>query len=64
VAEKLPFKAEVTSVEKLEEKRLMAKKVQAYNQNKLTYKYIVQNNLLNCEKWIKPIDKIYYGRCI
>ena len=63
VAHNLPFKAEAISAEKLKEKRLIGKKLEASNINRLTFKYLVQNNLLNVDKWVKPIDRYYFGKC-
>ena len=64
VANNLPFAAEAITAEKLQEKRERAILVQNANQNKNTFKYMVQNNMLGCEKWLTKMDKIYFGKCV
>ena len=64
VAANLPFEAEAISADKLREKREKAEIVKKANMNPVTYKYLVQNNILNCNKWTTSMDKKYFGRCV
>ena len=36
--------------------------VEENNENPWTMKYVIQNNLGGCHKWIAPIDKFYFGK--
>lgn len=64
VAAQLPFEAEAISAEKLAHKREMRKKIAAANINPVSFKYLIQNNLLGCERWATKMDKIYFGTCV
>lgn len=62
VAHNLPFKAIPVTQQMMEEKEAEMKKYEEENINPYTFKYVIQNNLGGCHRWIKPIDKIYFGK--
>ena len=62
VAAKLPFKASALTYEELHERKNKEKWEDENNQNYWTYKYIIQNNLLGCSKWICPTDRLWFGK--
>ncbi|XP_071443013.1 large ribosomal subunit protein uL16m [Hetaerina americana] len=62
VAHKLPFKAEAVSQETMQRAREEEARLESENVNPYTFKYIVQNNLGGCHKWISPYDKVWYGK--
>ncbi|CAL4068372.1 unnamed protein product [Meganyctiphanes norvegica] len=64
IAHKLPFPAAVVSQESLTAARKEAEQIDRKNPNPYTFKYIVQNNMMGCHRWIKDIDKVYYGKYI
>ncbi|XP_027207235.2 large ribosomal subunit protein uL16m isoform X2 [Penaeus vannamei] len=64
IAEKLPFPAEVVSQKMLDAKREKEERLERDNINPYTFKYIIQNNMLGCHRWIRNIDKEYYGKYV
>lgn len=62
LAEKLPFPADAVSHEMLVARREEEERLERENLNRYTFKYIVQNNMIGCHKWIKNIDKVYFGK--
>lgn len=62
IAHKLPFPASVVSQETLEASRRTAERLERENINPYTFKYIIQNNMLGCHRWIRTIDKTYFGK--
>lgn len=64
IAEKLPFPAEVVSQKMLDAKREKEERFERDNINPYTFKYIIQNNMLGCHRWIRNIDKEYYGKYV
>lgn len=64
IAEKLPFPAEVISQKMLDDGREKEERRERENINPYTFKYLVQNNMLGCHKWIKDIDKEYFGKYV
>lgn len=62
VASKLPFEAKVVTYESMQRDKEKEEWMEKNNQNYWTYKYIVQNNLLGCSKWICPSDRLWFGK--
>ncbi|XP_011497564.1 PREDICTED: 39S ribosomal protein L16, mitochondrial [Ceratosolen solmsi marchali] len=62
IADKLPFKAIAITQAKLDQIHDDEKYVEENNENPWTLKYIIQNNLGGCDKWIRPIDKYWFGK--
>nr|CAI5822680.1 unnamed protein product [Callosobruchus analis] len=59
-ANKLPFKAIAVSQKMLDETKAKEKWEQENNQNPYTMKYLIQNNMGGCQRWISPIDFKYF----
>uniref|UniRef100_A0A336L4I0 Large ribosomal subunit protein uL16m n=1 Tax=Culicoides sonorensis TaxID=179676 RepID=A0A336L4I0_CULSO len=64
IAHKLPFAAEPISQEILEERKALEIKQEKENLNKWTMKYVIQNNLGGCHRWLKPIDHKFFGKYV
>ncbi|XP_030753261.1 39S ribosomal protein L16, mitochondrial [Sitophilus oryzae] len=62
IAMKMPFKAKAVSQEMLEEMEANEKWIEENNQNPYTMKYIIQNNIGGCHKWLSPVDFKYFGK--
>ncbi|CAH0692453.1 unnamed protein product [Chilo suppressalis] len=62
VAERLPFKAEAVSYEIMEQKAALEKWQEENNQNPYTLKYIFQNNMGGCHKFLSPFDHRWHGK--
>lgn len=62
VANQLPFKAIAVSKEILEEMKLEEERNEKANQNPFTMKYVIQNNLSGCHRWLSPVDFKWYGK--
>lgn len=52
IAKRLPFDAMAVSQEIMDKMEAEKKKVEEENQNPWTWKYIIQNNMLGCNKWM------------
>lgn len=61
-ANKLPFKARAVSHEILEAERLEAERKERENLNPYTFKYVIQNNLGGCHRWLSPKDHKWFGK--
>lgn len=64
IAHNLPFPADAVSHEMLVARREEEERLEHENINPYTFKYMVQNNMSGCHKWIKNIDKIYFGKYV
>ncbi|XP_076033549.1 mitochondrial ribosomal protein L16 isoform X4 [Oratosquilla oratoria] len=62
VAHKLPFPALVVSQELLKQRKAHEELLEQENQNRYTFKYLIQNNLMGCHRWARKIDHEYYGK--
>lgn len=62
IAHKLPFKAMAVNQDILDEMKEQEKYIEDNNENPWTMKYIIQNNLGGCHKWISPVDKLWFGK--
>jgi len=62
IAHKLPFPAAVVSLESLDHARSESDRLENENPNPYTFKYMVQNNMMGCHRWIKEIDKVHFGK--
>ncbi|KAK0175255.1 hypothetical protein PV327_009018 [Microctonus hyperodae] len=61
LANKMPFKAQAYCYDELIKEREDKKRMEESNQNPWTWKYIIQNNLGGCHKWISPYDQRWYN---
>ncbi|KAG5883169.1 hypothetical protein JTB14_010305 [Gonioctena quinquepunctata] len=64
IAMKLPFKAMAVSQDLLEEMKKREKWEEENNQNPWTMKYVIQNNMGGCYRWLSPIDMKYFGKYV
>ncbi|XP_076265773.1 mitochondrial ribosomal protein L16 [Rhynchophorus ferrugineus] len=62
IANKLPFKAMAVSHEMLQEMENKKKWEEENNQNPYTMKYVIQNNMGGCHRWLSPFDYKYLGK--
>lgn len=62
IAQKLPFKAEAISQEILDHRKAEQEKLERENSNRWSMKYVIQNNLGGCHRWMSPTDFKYLGR--
>ncbi|XP_075156055.1 mitochondrial ribosomal protein L16 isoform X2 [Haematobia irritans] len=61
----LPFEAEVVSQEIISKRKLIEDYLNKTNQNPYNMKYVIQNNLSGCHRWLSsPIDHKYFGKYI
>ncbi|XP_028134603.1 39S ribosomal protein L16, mitochondrial [Diabrotica virgifera virgifera] len=64
VANKLPFKAMPVSQDILDEMKEREKWEEENNQNEYTMKYIIQNNMGGCQKWLSPYEIKYFCKYV
>lgn len=64
IAKRLPFDAMAVSQEIMDKMEAEKKKVEEENQNPWTWKYIIQNNMLGCNKWISKYDRKWFNEYI
>ncbi|CAG9857133.1 unnamed protein product [Phyllotreta striolata] len=64
VAMKLPFKAMAVSQEILDKQKEQERWEEENNQNPYTMKYIIQNNLGGCYRWLSPTDMKYFCKYV
>lgn len=62
IANKMPFKAIAVSQDMLDEMKRKEEEEEKYNTNPYTMKYIIQNNMGGCHRWLKDIDLKYFGK--
>ncbi|TDG42000.1 hypothetical protein AWZ03_011574 [Drosophila navojoa] len=62
VANQLPFQAMVVSQQMLDEQQAKEEQLARENQNPFTFKYVVQNNLNGCHRWLSPVDHKWFGK--
>lgn len=62
IAEKLPFKAMVVSQDIMEKMKENEKWTEENNLNHFTFKYMVQNNMGGCHRWLSPVDYKWFGK--
>ncbi|XP_017766647.1 PREDICTED: 39S ribosomal protein L16, mitochondrial isoform X2 [Eufriesea mexicana] len=61
IAKRLPFDAKVVSQELMEKMAEDKKKMVEENLNPWNWKYIIQNNMLGCHKWISKYDRRWFN---
>lgn len=61
-ANQLPFKARAVSHEMLVEEKEQEKELEKLNTNPYTLKYVMQNNLGGCHRWMSPYDHKWFGK--
>ncbi|RZF39732.1 hypothetical protein LSTR_LSTR011141 [Laodelphax striatellus] len=64
VAGLLPFKAMAVSQKMLEKMEAEAIREEEENQNRYTMKYLIQNNIQNCQTQMRQIDLSYFGKYV
>ena len=64
IAHKLPFAAKAVNQEMLEKMATEEKRLDEENQNPWTWKYIIQNNIFGCHKWISKYDKRWFNKYV
>lgn len=64
IADKLPFAAEPVSQQMMDERKVLEQKLEKENLNKWPIKYVIQNNLGGCHRWLKPIDHKFFGKYV
>lgn len=62
VADKLPFRAKVVTQESMEKEKEEEQWLEENNQHPWTWKYMIQNNIMNCNRWISPYDKLWFNK--
>ncbi|XP_063704673.1 large ribosomal subunit protein uL16m [Culicoides brevitarsis] len=62
IADKLPFKAMAMSQEMMDQVKLEEERIEKENLNPWPLKYVIQNNLGGCHRWLKPIDHKHFGK--
>ncbi|GAB1863684.1 Large ribosomal subunit protein uL16m [Camponotus japonicus] len=64
IAQIMPFKAKAVSQEILDRDAAREKWMEENNQHFWTWKYMVQNNMLGCQNWISPVDKLWFNKYV
>ncbi|KAL1506124.1 hypothetical protein ABEB36_005548 [Hypothenemus hampei] len=64
IANKLPFKAMAVSQEMLTKMKDQEKWEEENNQNSFTMKYLIQNNMGGCQRWLSPNDFKYFCKYV
>lgn len=62
LAKKMPFKAMAVSQEILDKMKQKEEDDERNNCNKYTMKYLIQNNMGGCHKWLSPFDLKWFGK--
>lgn len=62
IANKLPFAAIPVSQEILEKRKDTERREEEENLNPYTWKYIIQNNMLGCNRWISKFDVRWFNK--
>lgn len=62
MAMKLPFKAMAVSQQIMDEMKAKEKWEEENNQNPYTMKYVIQNNMGGCSRWLSPYDYKFLGK--
>lgn len=61
-ADQLPFAARAVSHEMLMQEAKQEKENEERNLNPFTMKYVIQNNLGGCHRWLSPVDHKWFGK--
>ncbi|XP_060528106.1 large ribosomal subunit protein uL16m [Cylas formicarius] len=64
ICNKLPFKAMAVSQEILDQQKRQEEFEEANNQNPYTMKYLIQNNMGGCNRWLSPFDLRNLGKYV
>ncbi|XP_037934510.1 39S ribosomal protein L16, mitochondrial-like [Teleopsis dalmanni] len=62
VANQLPFKAMVVSWDMIEKSRAETARRDCTHIKDFSLKYVIQNNLNGCHKWLSPVDYKWFGK--
>ncbi|KAJ1531017.1 hypothetical protein ONE63_005849 [Megalurothrips usitatus] len=64
MAHLLPFKAMAVDQKTLLAMKKLEELKEQRNINPYTYKYLIMNNMCGSQNWVKPIDKLYFGKYV
>lgn len=62
IANKMPFKAIAVSQDMLDEMERKEEEIEENNVNPFTAKYVIQNNMGGCHKWLSSMEMRYFGK--
>ncbi|KAI4461801.1 50s/60s ribosomal protein l16 [Holotrichia oblita] len=62
LAKKMPFKAMAVSQEILDKMKRKEEQNEKNNLNNYTMKYLIQNNMGGCHRWLSPYDLKWFGK--
>lgn len=62
IVKKFPFKAMVVSQQMMEEMAAEEARLEQENINPYTKKYVIQNNLSGCNRWLSKYDHKWFGK--
>lgn len=62
IASILPFKAMAVSQEILDKEQAKEVWLKENNQHLWTWKYMIQNNMIGCHRWVSPFDKKWFNK--
>lgn len=64
VAGKMPFQAMAVSQKLMEKLDAEEKRLEEANENPYTFEWLVRNNMFDCQRYISPRDKMWFGKFI
>lgn len=64
IAAQLPFKAMAVDVKTMLAMKKLEEFKEQRNINPYTFKYLVMNRMCGSQNWLKPIDKLYFGKYV
>lgn len=64
IAHILPFKAIAVDQKTLLAMKKLEELKEERNLNPYTYKYLIMNQMCGSQNWVKPIDRLYFGKYV
>jgi len=64
MAKKLPFEAMAVNSEMLRKLREEEERLLATNQNPISFEWLVRNNIMNCQQFLSPYDRRWFGKFV
>jgi len=64
LAGKLPFEAIAVNSEMLKKLREEEDRLIATNQNPISFEWLVRNNIMNCQHYLSPYDRRWFGKFV
>jgi len=64
IAHILPFKAMAVDQKTLLARKKLDELKEKRNMNPYTYKYLIMNRMCGSQNWVKPMDKLYFGKYV